>query len=416
MKNVKYAECIKCGCRYQVKADITLCECGGNLEIRYDYEKIKKEISKEKIEKSCEHSMWRYRDLLPIEEEMRMPNLIIGNTPLYRCKNLGEKIGLTDLYLKDEGRNPTASLKDRASAMAIVKANEVKKNVVCCASTGNAASSLAGNAAADQVRCVIFVPARIPRGKLAQLLIFGATVFKVDGRYEDAFRLSEWAIQKYGWYNRNAAINPFLMEGKKTAAYEICEQLGWESPDYVAVSVGDGCTISSVWKGFMDLYCLKFISKLPKLISVQVNGCCPIHQAVKKENVKKKDNLQEIQKGMIADSIAVETPRNYEKAIRAILQSQGIMTEVSDEEILDAMKMMGCYSGVFAEPAGAAALGGIRKLCQTDKIRKNAKVVLIVTGNGLKDYDSGIRAVECPIEVKPEIQCLEKMMKTLDLL
>ncbi|MCI7813766.1 MAG: threonine synthase [Lachnospiraceae bacterium] len=410
IKNVKYAECIRCGRRYEAETELGLCKCGGTLEIQYDYEKMKKEIPREKIEHSSDYSMWRYREMLPVAQGVTVQNMMVGGTPLYRCRMLGEQIGISELYLKDEGRNPTASLKDRASAVGISKARENKKKVVCCASTGNAAASLAGNAAADQLRCVIFVPANISQAKLAQLLIFGAIVFRVDGNYEEAFLLSEQVIERYGWYSRNAGINPFLIEGKKTVAYEICEQLGWQSPDYVAVSVGDGCTIAGIWKGFLDLYELNWIEKLPRLISVQASGCCPVHRSIK-EGMVSKAALE----GTLADSIAVERPRNREKAVRAMIQSKGLMAEVSDEEILEAMKMMGHSSGVFAEMAGAAALAGVRKLCREGRIEKGKKVVVVVTGNGLKDCSSALKATGQPMEIKPEIQCFDKIAKTLDL-
>ena len=268
MKNVRCAKCVRCGREYEAGPGLTTCECGGILDIEYDYAYIRSVFSPESLENCTDWSMWRYRPFLPVEPDSPPPPLRVGWSPLYRADRLAQAIGLYRLFLKDDGLNPTASLKDRASAMAVVKAREAGADTIACSSTGNAASSLAGNAAAAGLKSYIFVPARAPRGKVAQLQIFGATVISVDGSYEDTFSLSKAAIDRWGWYNRNAAINPYLSEGKKTVTLEIMEQLRWQAPDYVALSVGDGCTIAGAWKGLKDLYAAGLIDRLPKLISV----------------------------------------------------------------------------------------------------------------------------------------------------
>ena len=216
MKNVLYGKCVKCGKTYAATPDLTTCECGGILDITYDYDYIKARLTKEKLAARKDLSMWRYRELLPIEETTENTPLRVGNSPLYDEPRLAEMLGLKQLYVKDDGQNPTASLKDRASAMAVAKAREAGAKIIACSSTGNAASSLAGNAAAAGLRTFIFVPERAPKGKVAQLMTFGANVISVQGDYEETFELSKKAIEKYGWYNRNAAINPYLSEGKKT--------------------------------------------------------------------------------------------------------------------------------------------------------------------------------------------------------
>ena len=259
MKHVLYGKCVKCGKEYAATPDLTNCECGGILEITYDYEYIKTQLTKEKLAARTERTMWRYRELLPIEETTEPTPLRVGWSPLYEEPRLAEQLGLKQLWVKDDGLNPTASLKDRASAMAVAKAREAGAKVIACSSTGNAASSLAGNAAAAGLKTYIFVPSRAPKGKVAQLMTFGANVISVQGSYEDTFELSKAAIDKWGWYNRNAAINPYLSEGKKTVSLEIMEQLNWEVPDYIAISVGDGCTIAGLWKGLKDLYAIGFI-------------------------------------------------------------------------------------------------------------------------------------------------------------
>ena len=346
--------------------------------------------------------MWRYLELLPVEGPGTRPKLRVGGSPLYRAEALGKELGLRELWIKDDGQNPTASLKDRASAMAVVKACEAGKTTIACSSTGNAASSLAGNAAAAGLSTFIFVPSRAPKGKVAQLMMFGATVILVEGSYEDTFRISAEAIERWGWYNRNAAINPYLMEGKKTVSLEIAEQLSFRMPDYVAVSVGDGCTIGGVWKGFKDLYQAGLIDRLPRIISVQASGCCPINTAAAAgtmEWVPQEENT-------LADSIAVGVPRNPVKALRAISESNGVTVNVSDEEIMAAMRLLGKHAGVFAEPAGAAGTAGVKKAVETGLIERNASVVSIVTGNGLKDVNNAIRAAGEPMSIRPEMDAL----------
>ena len=221
MKNVLYGKCVRCGRTYEATPDLTTCECGGILDITYDYDYIRTQLTKEKLAARTDCSMWRYRELLPIEETTENTPLRVGNSPLYEEPRLAEMLGLKRLYVKDDGQNPTASLKDRASAMAVAKAREAGAKIIACSSTGNAASSLAGNAAAAGLRTFIFVPERAPKGKVAQLMTFGANVISVQGDYEETFELSKKAIEKYGWYNRNAAINPYLSEGKKTVSLEI---------------------------------------------------------------------------------------------------------------------------------------------------------------------------------------------------
>ena len=280
MRHVKYGRCVKCGKTYEAVPELTTCGCGGILDIVYDYDYIKSVFTKETLKNRQNFTMWRYRELLPVEDTTPDPPLRVGWSPLYAADRLAEQLGIAKLYVKDDGLNPTASLKDRASAMAVAKAKEAGAKVIACSSTGNAASSLAGNAAAAGFETYIFVPSRAPKGKVAQLMTFGATVISVQGSYEDTFELSKQAIDRWGWYNRNAAINPYLSEGKKTVALEIMEQLDWRVPDYIAISVGDGCTIAGLWKGLKDLYAIGFIDHLPRLISAQAAGCCPLNRAI----------------------------------------------------------------------------------------------------------------------------------------
>lgn len=401
MKNVTCARCTECGREYEARPDITTCACGGILDIEYDYGYIKSVLSPADLEACRDYSMWRYRPFLPVEPGSAPTPLRVGWSPLYRTDALAKVLGLRALYVKDDGQNPTASLKDRASAMAVVKALEAGADTIACSSTGNAASSLAGNAAAAGLRTYIFVPARAPKGKVAQLMIFGSTVIAVDGSYEDTFALSKAAIAKWGWYDRNAAVNPYLSEGKKTVTLEIMEQLHWQVPDYIALSVGDGCTIAGAWKGLKDLYAACFIDRLPKLLSVQAEGCCPLNRAIQTG-----EPWRPMEENTLADSIAVGVPRNAGKALAAIRESGGVAVNVSDEEILAAMRLLGRTCGVFGEPAGVTGTAGVKKALDTGLISPDSTVVSVVTGNGLKDAASALKAAGEPMLVKPEMDAL----------
>jgi len=335
-----------------------------------------------------------------VDAESPIPPPQVGWTPLYQAKRLGEKLGLSNLYLKDEGRNPTASLKDRASAIGVVKAQELGKKVITCASTGNAASSLAGLAASVGMRNVIFVPESAPKAKVAQLLIFGAQVIMIKGTYDQAFDLCLEASDEFGWYSRNTAYNPYLSEGKKTAGLEVCEQLGWQAPDRVFVSVGDGCIIGGLHKGFKDLLALGFIERLPKLVGVQAEGAAPLVRAWET------GKFEPIVPNTLADSISVGVPRDRVKALRAVRESGGKYVAVSDEEILEAMRQLGTEA-VFAEPAGAAGFAGLVKLA--DEIDPQELIVVLVTGNGLKDVESAIKATKEPPKIEPTMKGLRRL-------
>ena len=392
MKNVKCCRCVKCGREYPATPDITTCECGGILDVIYDYDYIKTVFNKKALMKRSDMTMWRYRELLPIEEDTVPQGLRVGCSPIYEADNIAADLGIRRLYIKDDGINPTSSLKDRASAMAVTKAVEAGYQTIACSSTGNAASSLAGNAAKAGLKTYIFVPDRAPKGKIAQLMMFGANLTAVRGTYEETFELSKKAIDKYGWYNRNAAINPYLSEGKKTVAHEILEQLDFKAPDYVAVSVGDGCTIAGVYKGLYDMYMAGLTDNIPRLISVQAEGCCPINTAVVTG-----EPWSPQEENTYADSIAVGVPRNADKAIKAILDSDGICVNVSDDEIRKAQRYLAKNAGVFGEPAGVTATAGLLKLSREGKLDKDATIVSIVTGNGLKDIESAIKNCGSPV-------------------
>lgn len=408
MENVLGYTCTLCQKEYEADLDLYTCPgCGpkGILDIIYDYQKIKKKVTAQSLAGNKNYSMWRYAPLMTVREEKLDRTLRVGWTPLYTANRLAGQLGLQALYIKDDGVNPTGSLKDRASAVAVVKALASGMDIIGCSSTGNAASSLAGNAARMGARTVIFVPERAPAGKLAQLLIYGAKVISVAGSYQQTFELSEQAIQRWGWYNRNAAINPHLLEGKKTVSMEMAEQLNWDVPDLVAVSVGDGCTIGGVYKGFYDLLQLGFIEKIPRILGVQAQGCCPFYTAWDESQP-----LKPAEENTLADSIAVGVPRNPVKALNAVQHSGGAWITVTDQEILAAMQMLGSAEGIFGEPAGVTGLAGLTKALAKGIVKEQEKAAIIVTGNGLKDINNALKAAGEPLRVQPDFRELEKIM------
>jgi len=311
---------------------------------------------------------------------------------------LARHIGVRSLLLKDDGRNPSASLKDRASSVGAVNAVEANQSTVACASTGNAASSLACMAASLGLKAIIFVPERAPEPKLAQLLTFGATVLRVLGSYDAAWNLCQRACERWGWYNRNAAVNPYLVEGKKTVGLEICEQLEWRLPEWVAVSVGDGCTIAGTWKGIREMRELGLIRRAPRMLGVQAAGAAPVTEAFRSGAA-----LKPVEPRTLADSIAVGVPRNWKKAVDAVRESGGTMVNVEDAEIRAAMLATGRLTGVFAEPAAAASVAGLARAVKDGIVPQRAAALAVITGNGLKDTRSALEAAPKPIDVPPDL-------------
>lgn len=400
--------CTTCDMTYGPDMDTMTCPiCGeiGILDVLYDYDEVAKKMDRYRLSKDQDYSIWRYLPLIPVLEKPAQ-SLRVGWTPLYASTALRDMLGIKGLYIKDEGLNPTASLKDRASLIACVKAQEAGADTICCSSTGNAASSLAGNAAKMGLNSVIFVPERAPLGKVTQLLIYGATVISVAGDYRTTYELSKKAIDQYGFYNRNAAVNPYLVEGKKTVALEIAEQLDFKLTDWVVVSVGDGCTIGGVYKGFYDLKMLGMIEEIPKILGVQAEGCAPIYKAFVSDMP-----LEPVDENTLADSIAVGIPRNPIKALNAVKHSNGAYVTVSDEAILDAIKTLGQKEGIFGEPAGVASLAGLKTAVEKRIIQSDETVTIIMTGNGLKDVNSGQRVIKKPVPVQPGSDEVDVLLK-----
>jgi threonine synthase len=386
-------ECTRCARTYRRGLDAPCPHCGpeGVLEIVFDLRAVRRSLNRRSLEQRP-RDIWRYRELLPVAARGATPPLPVGWTPVTSAPRLAAWAGLRTLLVKDEARNPTASFKDRASAVGVTRAMAARARVVACASTGNAASSLAGAAAAVGLTAVIFVPEFAPEPKVAQLMIFGARVIRVKGSYDETWELCQRACARHGWYNRNAAVNPSLVEGKKTCGLEIGEQTGDEVPDWVAVSVGDGCTIAGIGKGLAEMHALGFIPRVPRLLGVQAQGARPLVDAFERGGDMTPSDAR-----TLADSICVGHPRNWRKALRAVRGSGGAFVAVPDEAILDAMRAAGQRAGLFGEPAGVAGLAGVRAAVEKGIIGQRESVLAVVTGSGLKDARTALSAAGQPV-------------------
>lgn len=347
---------------------------------------------------------WRYTELLPLPEGCPLPNLQVGWTPVVEAPRLAERAGLRRVVLKDDGRNPSASLKDRPSAVGVALALATGADRIAAASTGNAASSLACMAANAGLPATIFVPRRAPAPKVAQLRAFGATVLRVDADYDTTWELCAAAVEEAGrssherWFNRNCAVNPYLVEGKKTVALELAEQLGETMPGWVSLSVGDGCTVAGVVKGLEQAHAAGLIPRVPRVLAVQAEGAAPFVRAARDGGAARQADAD-----TVADSISVGVPRNPDKALQAVARNGGRWIAVSDAQILEAIPLTASLSGVFAEPAAAAATAGVLRARAEGLLGPEDEVAIIVSGNGLKDPSAALRAVSGPTDVPAEL-------------
>lgn len=412
MAEIKELRCVVADCTHQPDDITYTCpHCGelGTVDILYDYEALKGQLDRDEIASSRVMNSWRYKPLLPIGLDSKVPPLSVGWTPLYDSPRIANALSIKQAWVKDDGANPTGSLKDRASTMILARALEQGISTVSTASTGNAAAALAGlGASVPEIDIVIFVPATAPEAKIAQLLVYGAQVMLVEGSYDDAFDLCMQVCEAEGWYSRNTGVNPFTTEGKKTVALEIAEQLNWQVPDVVAVSVGDGSIISGTHKGFVDLYRLGWIDKIPRLIGVQAEGSSVLAQAWR--NKLEAQEIIRLSANTIADSISSELPRDRAKALRAVRETDGAYVTVSDEEIVSAIPRFAQLSGVFAEPAAVATFAGAQRAVQSGVIHSEESVCMIMTGNGLKDVRRAQQSVAQGIRVKPNIDAVRKAL------
>ena len=389
--------------------------CGGNLEITYDYAAIAKDVAGGFDD--GRNDLFRYAPLLPVREADTPFPLRVGGTPMYAAPRLGDSLGLRNLYLKDDTVNPSASTKDRASAVVLRRAIDIGADVVSVASTGNAGSSLACLAAALGLRAVVFVPESAPAAKLTQALSFGATVLAVRGNYDDAFDLCLAASDEFGWFNRSTGYNAFTREGKKTCAYEIWESLGGRVPDRVVVPAGDGNLLSGIWKGWCDLRAVGLVDRVPKIDCTQSDASAAICLAVRRIHDSGESGpdwstvvIDEVRATTVADSISVDRPRDGLAAVKGVYQSGGEAVTVVDEEILAAIPEMARNTGVFAEPAAAAPWAAVKQMVHDDKIEADELVVCIVSGSGLKDIANARNTVGKPLIVDPCIDAIRDVL------
>lgn len=413
-------KCSVCGKAYGPDDVTYTCpDDGGNLDVVLDYEAIRRHHSPGEIAASDDESIWRYLPLLPVGNPGHegTPLRSVGWTPVFSPTRLAKKLGLKYLWLKDDGRNPTASFKDRASAVTVVRSEEIGAEVIITASTGNAGAALAGMAAAAGRPAVILAPKTAPQGKVAQLLMFGARVILVDGSYDDAFDLTLEAAEAFGWYCRNTGYNPFTAEGKKTVAFEICEQFSkltghtdtgtWATPAAIFVSVGDGNIISGLHKGLKDLLELGWIKQMPRIYGVQAEGSAAIYNAFKAGS----EDIKPVSANTLADSISVDLPRDGLRALRAATQTNGAYVLVSDEAILDAMRELGRDAAVFAEPAGATSYAGLVQAVADGLVGADEHILVLNTGNGLKDVEGALKAAGDAQIIVPNLANLKEALK-----
>ena len=412
--NMNGYRCVACSLAQTADYEYFVCPvCGGNLDISYDYAAAAQDM-RESFSKAAS-DMFRFAPLLPLKQPRSPFPLRVGATPIYPVKRLDEMAGMCNLYLKDETMNPSASLKDRASAVTIGRALDVGASTVSVASTGNAGSSLACLAAASGLESVIFVPANAPVAKLTQMLAFGARVLAVRGNYDDAYDLCLAASDEFGWFNRSTGYNAFTREGKKTCAYEIWQDLGQRVPDRVLVATGDGNTLSAIWKGWCDLQAVGLIDRLPRIDCVQSEASAAIsrtiHQ-VRSGNGQDVDwsglAVSQVRASTVADSISVDRPRDGLAAVKAVIESGGEAVTVADRDILAAIPEMARATGVFAEPAAAAPWAGLKKMIRGKRVTPDELVVCIVSGSGLKDIGNTRTVVGEPLYIEASLKAVRE--------
>lgn len=407
MSYVKGLKCRECKREYP-KAPLYVCEyCFGPLEVDYDYEKIKKKLTRETIG-SRPKNLWRYRELMPIDGKPT-DGFNSGFTPLIRAKNLEKALGVKELYIKDDSvSHPTLSFKDRVVSVALSKAKEFGFNTVACASTGNLANSVAAQSAIAGLSRYIFIPADLELGKVIGTLIYKPTLVAVEGNYDQVNRLCSEIATKYKWAFVNINIRPYYAEGSKTYGHEIVEQLGWKTPGNIVVPCAGGSLITKIWKGLKEFNKIGLIDKVnTKIYAAQATGCAPIITAIKENS----EIIKPVKPNTIAKSLAIGNPADGIYAVATVKQSGGWAEDVSDDEIVEAIKLLAQTEGIFTETAGGVTLGVTKKLIEQGKIPKNESIVVCITGNGLKTQEAVCERIGKPIKIKPNIASFEENVK-----
>ena len=407
MSYVKGLKCRECGREYP-KDVLFVCEyCFGSLEVNYDYQNIKKHLTKEVL-KDRPKTMWRYKELLPLDKEPTV-GLDSGYTPLIRAENLAKELSVKELYIKDDSVNhPTLSFKDRVVSVAISKAREVGFDTVACASTGNLANSVAAQAATSGLKAYIFIPADLETGKVVASLIYNPHLIAVDGNYDEVNRLCSEIASKYKWAFVNINIRPYYAEGSKSMGYEIAEQLNWKLPRHVVVPSAGGSLITKIYKSFKELEKLGFINEVDtKIYCAQGQGSAPIVTAIK----EKSDIIKPVKPKTIAKSLAIGNPADGYYAVDTVRKSGGWAEDAADEQIIEAIKLLARTEGIFTETAGGVTLAVAKKLIEANVIPKDESIVLCITGNGLKTQEVVTKALHKPIKIKPNLSSFEEHIK-----
>ena len=410
MGYVKGLKCRECGREYPVDP-IYVCEfCFGPLEVLYDIEGIRKVMTRELIE-SRKQNLWRYKELLPIDKDPTS-GLYSGFTPLVRADKLAKHLGMKELYIKDDTvTHPTLSFKDRVVAIALSKAREFGFDTVACASTGNLAHSVSAHGAAGGFKRFIFIPASLEKSKIIASLAYEPNLIAVDGNYDDVNRLCSEVANKYNWAFVNINIRPFYAEGSKTQGYEIIEQLGWKAPDAVVVPCASGSLLTKIWKSFKEMKELGLIEDLnTKVFSAQATGCSPIVKAIKDDV----DVIKPVKPDTIAKSLAIGNPADGYYATKVIKETGGFGADVSDKEIISAIKLMARTEGIFAETAGGVTLASAMKLIESGHIDRDAVTVLSITGNGLKTKEAIVGHTVEPHHIDPNMKSFEEILKKIN--
>lgn len=407
MSFIKGLRCRECGHHYPKEA-LYVCEfCFGSLEVEYDYEGIKKMLNTEVIEKRGEN-MWRYKELLPLEKEPA-DGLSTGFTPFIKADRLGKRIGIKELYIKDDSVNyPTLSFKDRVVAVALSRATELGFSVVACASTGNLANSLAAQSAQAGVKAFIFIPSDLESGKIVSTQVYGAKLVAVDGNYDEVNRLcSELATEKK-WAFVNINLRPYYSEGSKTFGFETVEQLGWRVPDHIVVPVAGGSLISKIWKAFKELQKIGLVGEVQtKVHAAQAAGCAPVVNTIKEET----EVIKPVKPETIVKSLAIGNPADGFHAVQTVKDSGGTGAKVSDKEVVEGIKLLAETEGIFTETAGGVVVSSAIKLKEEGIIGGEESVVLSITGNGLKTKEVLKGALRPSLHIKPTVSSFEKALK-----
>jgi threonine synthase len=403
-----FQKCINCGSEYGIDEIVYFCrKCGDLLEIKYEPGELAGAVSKSDW-RNVPLSVWRYRGFMPISDTTKIVSLNEGGTGLHLCQRLAKRLGIRQLYVKNEGENPTGSFKDRGMTVGVTKAVDLGVKSVICASTGNTSASLAAYAAKAGLQCAVLIPSgKIAYGKLSQAMIYGAKVIQVRGNFDESLDIVLKLSEKHRTIYLLNSINPFRIEGQKSLGYEICDQLNQEAPDRIIVPVGNAGNISAIWKGFSEFHELDVVKALPKMTGIQAAGSAPIANAIKSGS----DTIVPVSAPeTVATAIRIGAPVSWKKAMTAIKESHGTAETVTDEEILSAQKMLARVEGLFVEPASASSIAGLIKLVQNGTIDNDERIVCVTTGHGLKDPDTAVKMSEKPVEVDAELTAIEEIL------